>query len=410
MKKLVTSLPFILLVSVVVGILVGLVANESVMNVVVTVKYVLGQLITFCVPLIIIGFIAPAITSLGNHVSRVLTVAVLLAYVSSIGAAFFSMVAGYGLIPHLSIATSAEGLRELPEVIFQLDIPQIMPVMSALVLSVLLGLAAVWTKADLFARLLDEFRHIVLSIVKKVVIPLLPLFIATTFCGLAYEGTITQQLPVFLAVVIIVIVGHYIWLAVLYGIAGAYSGENPFKILRHYGPAYLTAIGTMSSAATLAVALECAGKATPPLRRDMVGFGIPLFANIHLCGSVLTEVFFCMTVSQILYGTIPDLGTMVLFSLLLGVFAIGAPGVPGGTVMASLGLITGVLGFDATGTALMLTIFALQDSFGTACNVTGDGALTLMLSGYVRKNGIEESDLGTVEFEKDGEIKAPVSA
>lgn len=410
MKKVVTSLPFILLVSVIVGILVGLVANESLMNVVVTVKYVLGQLITFCVPLIIIGFIAPAITSLGNHVSRVLTVAVLLAYVSSIGAAFFSMVAGYGIIPHLSIASSVDGLRELPEVIFQLDIPQIMPVMSALVLSILLGLAAVWTKADMVAHLLDEFRHIVLSIVKKVVIPLLPLFIATTFCGLAYEGTITQQLPVFLAVVVIVIVGHYIWLAVLYGIAGAYSGENPFKILRHYGPAYLTAIGTMSSAATLGVALECADKATPPLRRDMVSFGIPLFANIHLCGSVLTEVFFCMTISQILYGHIPDLGTMVLFCLLLGIFAIGAPGVPGGTVMASLGLITGVLGFDATGTALMLTIFALQDSFGTACNVTGDGALTLMLTGYVKKNGIEEAEIGTVEFEKDGEIKAPAAS
>ena len=160
----------------------------------------------------------------------------------------------------------------------------------------------------------------------------------------------------------------------------------------------------MSSAATLAVALDCAGKAIPPLRRDMVDFGIPLFANIHLCGSVLTEVFFCMTVSQILYGFIPNIGTMILFCLLLGVFAIGAPGVPGGTVMASLGLITGVLGFDATGTALMLTIFALQDSFGTACNITGDGALTLFLSGYVRKHNIEEESLKNVEFEADGAL------
>ena len=145
----------------------------------------------------------------------------------------------------------------------------------------------------------------------------------------------------------------------------------------------------MSSAATLAVALECARK-SKVLRKDLVNFGIPLFANIHLCGSVLTEVFFVMTVSQILYGTLPELGTMILFCLLLGIFAIGAPGVPGGTVMASLGLIISVLGFDATGTALMLTIFALQDSFGTACNVTGDGALTLFLTGYAKKNNIEE--------------------
>ena len=139
-------------------------------------------------------------------------------------------------------------------------------------------------------------------------------------------------------------------------------------------------------AATLAVALRCAKKSQPPLKEDMVDFGIPLFANIHLCGSVLTEVFFVMTVSQVLYGTIPSLGIMVLFCLLLGVFAIGAPGVPGGTVMASLGLIIGILGFEESGTALMLTVFALQDSFGTACNVTGDGALTLILTGYARKH------------------------
>lgn len=404
MKKVFTSLPFILLVSVVLGILIGQVANETFMNVVVTIKYVLGQVIMFCVPLIIIGFIAPSITKLGKNVSRILGVAILLAYVSSIGAALFSTVAGYGIIPHLSIATSVDGLKELPEVIFQLDIPQIMPVMSALVFSVLIGLAAVWTKATLITRLLDEFQRIVLAIVTKVVIPVLPLFIAATFCGLSYEGTITQQLPVFLVVVLIVIVGHYLWLALLYGIAGAYSGKNPLAVLKHYGPAYLTAVGTMSSAATLAIALQGANKAVPPLRRDMVNFGIPLFANIHLCGSVLTEVFFVMTISQMLYGSMPDVGTMVLFCLLLGVFAIGAPGVPGGTVMASLGLITGVLGFDPTGTALVLTIFALQDSFGTACNVTGDGALTLLLSGYAEKHGIEEDgekvELFNVEDEK----------
>ena len=405
MKKVLTSLPFILLVSVIIGILVGLVANETVMNVVVTVKYILGQLITFCVPLIIIGFIAPSITKLGKKVSRILGVAVLLAYLSSIGAAFFSMASGYALIPNLSIATSVDGLKELPEVVFQLDIPQIMPVMSALVLAVLLGLACVWAKAEGIARLLDEFQRIVLSVVTRVVIPLLPLFIATTFCALSYEGTITKQLPVFLVVVVIVIVGHYLWLAFIYGLAGAYAGKNPLQVLKHYGPAYLTAVGTMSSAATLAVALQCANKAVPPLRRDMVSFGIPLFANIHLCGSVLTEVFFVMTISQMLYGAMPDLGTMLLFCLLLGVFAIGAPGVPGGTVMASLGLITGVLGFDATGTALVLTIFALQDSFGTACNVTGDGALSLFLSGYVRKRGIEESDEHVELFDASDETK-----
>ena len=396
MKKILQSLPFRLLAGVVIGILAGLAAGETgyldtFMNIVVTLKQVIGQVITFCVPLIVIGFIAPSITRLGKNASRMLGVALLIAYVSSVGAAFFAMFAGYGLIPHLSIVSSVEGLKKLPEVIFQLEIPQIMSVMSALVFSILVGLGVTWTKADRTAEILEEFQQIVLQIVTKIIIPVLPVFIACTFCGLAYEGTITRQLPVFLKVIVIVMAGHYIWMALLYFLAGIYSGRNPVEVVKHYGPAYITAVGTMSSAATLAVALRCARKSSV-LREDMVSFGIPLFANIHLCGSVLTEVFFVMTVSQILYGSIPSMGTMILFCLLLGIFAIGAPGVPGGTVMASLGLITGILLFNDTGTALMLTIFALQDSFGTACNVTGDGALTLMLTGYAKKHHIGKQE------------------
>ena len=395
MKKLWGNLPFRLLLGVIIGIVVGRIANEDVMHIVVTVKYVLGQLITFCVPLIIIGFIAPSITKLGRNASRILGVAVIGAYMSSVGAALFSMGAGYGIIPHLSIVSEIQGMQELPEIIFKLDIPQIMGVMSALALSILIGLAATWVKAEVFMRLLDEFQKMVLVLVTRVVIPLLPFFIAFTFCALSYEGAITKQLPVFFKIVVIVIIGHYLWLALLYAVGGIYSRTNPWNILRNYGPAYLTAIGTMSSAATLAVALRCAKKSEPYLRSDMADFGIPLFANIHLCGSVLTEVFFVMTVSQILYGEIPELKLMVLFCILLGVFAIGAPGVPGGTVMASLGLITGVLGFTDSGTALMLTIFALQDSFGTACNIAGDGALTMILTGYANRHGIEEQKFTT---------------
>lgn len=401
MKKVFTSLPFKLLVGVVLGIIAGQLAGmesvkaagDALMNVVVTVRFILSELINFCVPLIVIGFIAPSITRLGKSASQMLGVALFCAYMSSILAALLSMAAGYGIIPHLSIVSEVEGLKELPEVVFQLELPQIMSVMSALVLSVLLGLACTWTNAVTMTNLLEEFQKIVLEVVTRVVIPVLPVFIGFTFCGLSYEGTITKQLPVFIQVVLIVMAGHFIWMAVLYIAAGIYSGSNPLKVIRNYGPAYITAVGTMSSAATLAVALRCAKKSEPVLRDDMVDFGIPLFANIHLCGSVLTEVFFVMTVSQILYGKIPDAGTMILFCVLLGVFAIGAPGVPGGTVMASLGLITGVLGFDETGTALMLTIFALQDSFGTACNITGDGALTMILSGYARRHNIEEQNL-----------------
>ena len=397
-------LPFRLVLALVIGLVAGLVMNSmeesslvtGILNVIVTVKYISGQFISFCVPLIVIGFIAPSITRMGNNASRMLGFALLIAYVSSIGAAFSSTIAGFAILPHLSIDPNVDGLKELPNVIFQLQIPPIMSVMTALFFSVTVGLAAVWNHATITTNILEEFQKIVLSIVTKFLIPVLPLLIGTTFCTLAYEGSITKQLPIFLIIIVIVMVGHYLWLTLLYGIASVYSGRNGMNIIKNYGPAYMTAVGTMSSAATLSVALQCARKSEPTLRDDLVNFGIPLFANIHLCGSVMTETFFVMAVSKMLYGEFPSVGKMILFCLLLGVFAIGAPGVPGGTVMASLGLITGVLGFDESGTALMLTIFALQDSFGTACNVTGDGALTLILTGYAEKHGIKEAKLGDV--------------
>jgi Na+/H+-dicarboxylate symporter len=394
MSNLFKSLPFRLVLALVIGIVAGLFVSETVMRAVVTVQKILSQIIMFSIPLVILGFIAPSITKLGSGASKILGVALVIAYVSTICAAFMSMFAGFAVIPGLNIVPGVAENRELPKVIFELAIPQVMPVMSALVLALFIGLAAVWTKSVHTIALFDEFQKIVIAVITTIIIPLLPFFIGCTFCGLSYEGTITKQLPVFLIVILIVMLGHYIWLAVLFALAGAYSGKNPLGVLKHYGPAYLTAVGTMSSAATLPVSLKCAGKAADEgvLRKDMVAFGIPLFANVHLCGSVLTETFFVMVVSKILYGALPATGSMVLFCLLLGIFAIAAPGVPGGTVMASLGLIVSVLGFDANGTALMLTIFALQDSFGTACNITGDGALTLLLTGFADKHKLAISN------------------
>ena len=218
-----TSLPFKLLVSVIVGIIAGLILSSTdsysiamgILNVVVTLKYILGQLINFCVPLIIIGFIAPSITRLGNNASRMLGVAVSIAYASSLGAALFSALSGYLLIPHLSFSSTASHLKALPDVVFELSIPQIMPVMSALVLAIMLGLASAWTKASLISSFLEEFQKIILAIVSRVIIPILPYFIGLTFCGLAYEGSITKQLPVFLKVIVIVLIGHFIWMTLL---------------------------------------------------------------------------------------------------------------------------------------------------------------------------------------------------
>jgi Na+/H+-dicarboxylate symporter len=397
MKKFLSSLPARLIFSIIIGIAVGCIANVYLMQVVVSIQNILGSFIFFCVPLIIIGFIAPSITRLGQNISKVLVLAFVLAYVSSIGAAFMSCFSGFEIIPHLNISSTLNRPKELPKAIFELGLSPIISVMNALMLSILIGIAACWNKSTTIISLLEEFHKIILSIVTKILIPILPVFVAFTFCSLAYEGVITKQLPIFAIVVLIVILGHYIWLTVLYTIAAIYSKKNPFRVLKYYGPAYLTAIGTMSSAATLPIALESARK-SDVLRKDMVDFGIPLFANIHVCGSVLTEVFFVMVISQVYYGALPSVETMILFCLLLGVFAVGAPGVPGGTVIGSLGLIVSVLGFDNNAIVLILSIFALQDSFGTACNVTGDGALTLILTKFVESHNNNLTDLKVETF------------
>ena len=374
-----------LIAGVLIGLFIGLACNENSIQIFMSIKQILGQVIFYAVPLVIVGFITPAITGLKQNANKLLTTALIIAYVSSIGAAFMSMIAGYIIIPNLNILTDVAGTKELPEILFSLNIPPIFPVMTALVTSIIFGLAIIWTKSELMEKLFIEFNNIMMVVVQKIIVPILPFFVASTFATLAYEGAIIHQFPVFIKAIVIVMIMHFIWLAVLYSIGGTISKSNPLEVLKHYGPAYLTAVGTMSSAATLPVSLECARKSSV-LDREIVDFAIPIGATIHLCGSVLTEVFFVMIVSKILTGNIPPVGTMVIFILLLGIFAIGAPGVPGGTVMASLGIIISVLGFDQSGTALMLTIFALQDSFGTACNVTGDGAIALMLTGLYKKD------------------------
>ena len=322
------SLILKLLGGIIIGALLGLYIGENaegslkhVMDVVVSLRHIFGQIIFFLVPLVIVGFITPAIVRLGQNASKILLVAVALAYVSSLGAALFSMISGYCIIPNLSIATSTETLRSLPEMVFRLDIPPLFSVMSALVLALTMGVAIVWTKSETLGKIFCEMERIMTALVNRIMIPILPFFVGLSFLGLAYEGSLSRHLPVFIMMVLIVIVGHFIWLAVLYGIGGALSGRNPSQVFRHYAPAYLTAVGTMSSAATLPVALECARKSSV-LSRTMVEFMVPLGATVHLCGSVLTETFFVMTISLMLYGSLPSVGTMLLFCVLLGIFAL----------------------------------------------------------------------------------------
>ena len=228
------SLILKLLGGIIIGALLGLYIGENaegslkhVMDVVVSLRHIFGQIIFFLVPLVIVGFITPAIVRLGQNASKILLVAVALAYVSSLGAALFSMISGYCIIPNLSIATSTETLRSLPEMVFRLDIPPLFSVMSALVLALTMGVAIVWTKSETLGKIFCEMERIMTALVNRIMIPILPFFVGLSFLGLAYEGSLSRHLPVFIMMVLIVIVGHFIWLAVLYGIGGALSGRNP---------------------------------------------------------------------------------------------------------------------------------------------------------------------------------------
>lgn len=384
MKKLLNNTIVKLLLGVIVGLLIGPYLTEGLLQFVLSSRHILGQIILFLVPLIILGFVVSSITKLSHNSAKVIGFSILIAYLSSIGAGLFSSSLGYGILPHLEISKEASELKVIPDMLFKLDIPPIFGVMTSLTLALMLGIGILWIKSQALENAFEDFKNIVLLLVNRVLVPLLPFYIMANFALLSYEGSIQSQLPIFVTVIAIVVIAHFVWLAFLYTLAGIYSKKNPWEVIKHYPPAYLTAVGTMSSAATLGVALQSAHK-SKVLKPDITNFTIPFFSNIHLCGSVLTEVFFVMTVSQVLYGGLPDVGTIILFILLLGIFAIGAPGVPGGTVMASLGIISSVLGFEDAGIALTLTIFALQDSFGTACNIVGDGALSLMVSAYSNK-------------------------
>ncbi|MBB1150014.1 dicarboxylate/amino acid:cation symporter [Myroides sp. NP-2] len=394
MQKILNNTIFRLLLGAIVGLIAGSYLNETLLQIILSTRHILGQLILFLVPLIILGFVVSSITKLHRDSLRIIGFSVAIAYISSIGAGFFSATLGYELIPRLQVTNTASELREIPEMLFKLDIPPVFGVMTALTLALMIGIGILWIESKPLEKVFDQFKDIVLLLVNRVLIPILPFYIMSNFAILSYEGSIQSQLPIFIQVILIVIVAHFVWLAILYTLAGLYSKKNPWEVVKHYGPAYLTAVGTMSSAATLGVALQSAHK-SKVLKPAITDFTIPFFSNIHLCGSVLTEVFFVMTVSQVLYGSIPSIGTLIVFILLLGIFAIGAPGVPGGTVMASLGIITSVLGFDDAGIALTLTIFALQDSFGTACNITGDGALSMMVTKYSEQR--ESSTTETVQ-------------
>ncbi|HDI1212447.1 TPA: dicarboxylate/amino acid:cation symporter [Aeromonas hydrophila] len=368
------------------GLLLGLYAPEWVARVLFTAKTVIGQLITFTIPLIILFFIMSGIASLPKNSGKLLGKTVALSYCSTILAGLFAFTVASNLIPRLTTAAepTAESTIKLASYI-NLEIPPLFGVMSALAAAFVFGIGISATQATDLRRVADQGRDIIDRLLAKVIIPLLPFYIAGVFVEMTVEGTVFATLKTFGVVLVMAIVMHWLWLSVLFVGTGLALGRSPAQLIKNMLPAYFTALGTMSSAATIPVALQASKN--NGVSDGIANFTVPLCATIHLCGSTITLVT-CATAVMFLseHLAIPGIDTMLPFIMMLGVIMIAAPGAPGGGVMSALGLLTSMLGFGEASIALMIALYLAQDSFGTACNVTGDGVIALWADRFAQSD------------------------
>ncbi|WP_111807370.1 dicarboxylate/amino acid:cation symporter [Aeromonas allosaccharophila] len=379
-----------LIAGILAGLLLGLYAPEWVARVLFTAKTVIGQLITFTIPLIILFFIMSGIASLPKNSGKLLGKTVALSYCSTILAGLFAFTVASHLIPQLTTAaepTTATAIKLASYV--NLEIPPLFGVMSALAAAFVFGIGISATQATDLRRVADQGRDIIDRLLAKVIIPLLPFYIAGVFVEMTVEGTVFATLKTFGVVLVMAILMHWIWLSVLFIGTGLALGRSPAQLIKNMLPAYFTALGTMSSAATIPVALQ--SSKNNGVSDGIANFTVPLCATIHLCGSTITLVT-CATAVMFLseHLAIPGIETMLPFIMMLGVIMIAAPGAPGGGVMSALGLLTSMLGFGEASIALMIALYLAQDSFGTACNVTGDGMIALWADRFA--NGSESAE------------------
>ncbi|EKB20170.1 dicarboxylate/amino acid:cation symporter [Aeromonas veronii] len=378
-----------LIAGILAGLLLGLYAPEWVARVLFTAKTVIGQLITFTIPLIILFFIMSGIASLPKNSGKLLGKTVAFSYCSTILAGLFAFTVASHLIPQFTTAaepTTATAIKLASYV--NLEIPPLFGVMSALAAAFVFGIGISATQATDLRRVADQGRDIIDRLLAKVIIPLLPFYIAGVFVEMTVEGTVFATLKTFGVVLVMAILMHWIWLSVLFIGTGLALGRSPTQLIKNMLPAYFTALGTMSSAATIPVALQ--SSKNNGVSDGIANFTVPLCATIHLCGSTITLVT-CATAVMFLseHLAIPGIETMLPFIMMLGVIMIAAPGAPGGGVMSALGLLTSMLGFGEASIALMIALYLAQDSFGTACNVTGDGVIALWADRFA--NGSESA-------------------
>lgn len=377
-------------IAIVFGILTGLWAPMWLAQTLQTFNAVFSQFLGFMIPMIIVGFVAPAIADIGARAGKLLVATAALAYVATFFAGLLSYFTGTLTFP--SLIGGEQGLSlladETPEVapFFTVEMPPLMTVMTALVLAFMLGLGTAFLNGDALRRGMGEFRTIVARTIDKAILPLLPVYIFGIFVIMTVVGQVGTIIEAFSKIIVVIFLLHVFILVLQYCIAACFNRSNPLKMLRTMMPAYFTALGTQSSAATIPVTLRQTIKLG--VDEDVAGFTVPLCATIHMSGSTL-KIVACALALTIMQGQPHDMGIFIHFIAMLGVTIIAAPGIPGGAIMASLGLLSGILGFDEQSLALMIALYIAMDSFGTACNVTGDGALAVIINRFFGKEKSE---------------------
>ncbi|QOT00266.1 dicarboxylate/amino acid:cation symporter [Brevibacterium sp. JNUCC-42] len=378
MKKI-GLLPKILL-GIILGIIIGSISPEWIVKGFATFSGIFNNFLNFIIPLIIIGFIAPGIGELGKGAGKLLGLTTAIAYSSTIVAGMGAYFVSTSFFPHIlevgKLTSTFQNPEEaLTQAYFTIEIPPMMGVMSALMLAFTLGLGVAAVKGDSLQKVMVDLREIVEKVIASVIVPLLPVHIMSVFANLTYGGQVQLIISVFFKVFLVIISLHILYIIVQYFIAGQVGRKSLVPLMKNMLPVYMTAIGTQSSAATIPVTLRQVKK--NKVSDQIADFVVPLCASIHLSGSTITLVCCSMAV-MMLNGMSTSLGVMFPFILMLGITMVAAPGVPGGAVMSALGLLQTMLGFSPTLSSLMIALYLAQDSFGTACNVTGDGAIAII--------------------------------
>ena len=385
MKNIKIPLLLQIIVAIALGIICGTFFPEWLSRIFATINGIFSNMLGFIIPLLILGLIAPGIADVGRNAGRLLALTALIAYIFTLFSGFFTYIVCENIYPSLIGGENLNIIKEKTSMImpyFTIEMPPIFSVMSALLTSFLLGLGMATIKGISLKNVTDDFKNIITLSIEKIIIPLLPLYIFGIFLSMTQAGQISEIFGVFIKIIIIIFIITVIILLLQYCIAGIISGKNPLKMLKTMLTAYFTALGTQSSAATIPVTLAQTKK--NGVRNEIADFVIPLCATIHLSGSTL-KIVACAIAIMMLNGISYDYHTMIGFICMLGITMIAAPGVPGGAIMASLGILETMLGFDETALGLMIALYIAMDSFGTATNVTGDGSIAIIIDTIDKK-------------------------